>query len=225
MPRRPQRPRYTFESFVLDEEFTFQPEQQQPVEAAQDNQSRSDDDQGDYFEDISYENAAISFSSIFSSKEDCVLLSKSHDGREAHFLTPQYDLETRSLEALQYGFLGLRFVKVAGNDYHLVSFCRNQSCPDPADDGSLYEMADFAKCPAAALFGGQTTLCTCAVAHLQTVGGPEALKREIQQAEVPDLAAEEQSYGTGHRQLSLRIARRFGMLAPRSMHISILEPQ
>ena len=101
MPRRPQRQRYTFESFVLDEDFTFQPEQQQPVEAAQDNHSRSDDDQGDYFEGISYENAATSLSSIFSSREDCFLLSKSHDGREAHFLTPQYDLETRSLEALQ----------------------------------------------------------------------------------------------------------------------------
>lgn len=179
MPRRPQRPCYTFESFVKDEDFNFQPGQQQPVEAAQDNQSRSDDDQGDYFEDISNKNAAISLSSNSSSMEGCVLLSKSHDGREAHFLTPQYDLETRSLEALQYGFLGLCCVKVARDDNHLVSFCRNMSSPDPADDGSLCEMADFANCPAAALFGVYTMLCTCAEALLQTSGGPEALKREI----------------------------------------------
>lgn len=164
MPRRSQRPRYTFQSFVLDDRYNFQPEEQQPAEAAQDNQDRSDDDHGDYLEDISYENATSSLSSIFSNREDCLLLTKSQDSREAHFLTPQYDLESRSLEALQYGFLALRFVKVAGGEHHLVSFCRNPSCPDPADDGSLYELADFANCPAAALFGDQATLCTCAKA-------------------------------------------------------------
>ena len=114
MPRRSQRPRYPFQSFVLDHEYNFQSEEQQPAEGAQDNQDRSDDDLGDYLEDISYESATSSLSSISSNMEDCLLLTKSQDSREAHFLTPQYDMEGRSLEALQYGFLHCASYKSLG---------------------------------------------------------------------------------------------------------------
>lgn len=41
--------------------------------------------------------------------------------------------------------LALLFVKVARAENYLVSSCRDPPCPDPADDGSIYELALFAQ--------------------------------------------------------------------------------
>jgi hypothetical protein len=72
---------------------------------------------------------------------------------------------------------------VAGGE-HLVSFCKNPSCDTPSDDGSLYEAADFARSPVEVLFGEQSTLCTCARALLEAIGGDAALKSEVRSAQI-----------------------------------------
>jgi hypothetical protein len=187
MPRGRLRQRYTIQHEVLNDEGLF--ERYAPVQAPAVEENSQDGSAHDQAIDMDYSNKTmseeyqLSLSRHFASSANCILLSKSQDDREFHYLTPQYNLDTCSLIPLQYGFLGLRWLKVAGGQ-HLVSFCINISCPNPADDGSLYEKADFASTPADVLFGEHSTLCTCARALIEAAGGEDALRVELAAAQL-----------------------------------------
>lgn len=213
MPRPRKRQAYTVEIEVLNDEGEFvQYMQPQAPDTAQIGQDDSDDGHGmevDHVMEPFTEEFQLSLSRHFGSVENCIMLHKSQDGREIHFLTPQYDLDTCSIQPLRYGFLGLRWVKVAGGE-HLVSFCRNPSCDTPADDGSLYEAADFARSPVEVLFGEQSTLCTCARALLEAVGGEAALKSEVQSRGIWALTSA--AWDTLSRSFRLEAASEIGAL-------------
>ena len=72
--------------------------------------------------------------------------------------------------------LALLFVKVARAENHLVSSCRDPPCPDPADDGSIYELALFAQQQCS--LGGETKHCKEVL--LQANGGSEALINRVE---------------------------------------------
>lgn len=201
MPRRRIRQAYTVEIEVLNDEGNFvqylPPQVPNAAEDRDDGSADADAMVWEHSTETITEEFQLSLSRHFASSNDCVLLRTSQDGREAHFLTPQYDLGTCSIHPLQYGFLGLRWVKVAGGE-HLVSFCKNPSCSTAADDGSLYEGADFAASPVEILFAGQSTLCICADALIEAIGGENALRAEIDSAQLQDSDAAINFSSGGH---------------------------
>lgn len=187
MARGRVRNRYTVEHEELNDQGVF--EQYVPAQAPSVDEQSQDGSGRDQGIDMDYSNEAmsdemqLSLARHFGSSANCILLSKSQDGREFHYLTPQYDLDTCSLIPLRYGFLGLRWVRVTGGE-RLVSFCSNISCPNSADDGSLYEKADFANSAPEVLFGEHSTLCTCAEALIEAAGGQDALRAEVDSAQL-----------------------------------------
>lgn len=201
MPRGRRRAAFSVQVEVLNDDFEFEQYVEPHAPGAAENMpdGSNDGDPMDYdlFPEANSEEYQLGLSRHFGSSSNCIMLFKSEDGREAHFLTPQYDLETASLQALLYGFLGLRWVKVAEGE-RLVSFCKNPSCSTAADDGSLYEGADFASSPAQVLFGEHSTLCTCAKALIEAAGGEPALRSEVDSAQMQPAGTGIAFHSMGH---------------------------
>ena len=120
----------------------------------------------------------------YNLNRDLALIWVCPDGREAHYLQPQYSFETGEFEAAAYSFVALRQVEYSGGPV-LVGWCSNARCPDHTNRAGLdrcFQGADFPDQEADQNLAGIKRLCCCSERVVACKRGEEGLKSRWRRA-------------------------------------------